>query len=233
MLISYKWSVYSCTAIAFIAKQSCVCARVARRPWAPRTVLGFAIKTHYVLDSWKTSCCPWIHGRNLVGDTGDGSPPLFQTGGHNMPCPPTFFLFRFCNWIGFKNKSDVLCEELFMLDGRPHIAKLMLKQSLVWYLWFRLIINFSFDKIIFSSFQDSRDRERYLTVSVRDFTLCGILLERLFSCNSESITAAHVRDHRTAMICSVQKCNCSDLFRAEMFCCNVGCHVFRNRQHII
>jgi len=23
-----------------------------------------------------------------------------------------------------------------MLDGRPHIAKLMLKQSLVWYVWF-------------------------------------------------------------------------------------------------
>jgi len=43
-----------------------------------------------------------------------------------------------------------------------------------------------------------------------------------FSCNSESITAAHVRDHSTAMICSVQKCN--------RLCCNVGCHVFRNRQ---
>ena len=39
-------------------------------------------------------------------------------------------------WRGFKNKSDVchvLCEELFMLDGRLHIAKFMLKQSLVWY----------------------------------------------------------------------------------------------------
>jgi len=31
------------------------------------------------------------------------------------------------------------------------------------------------------------------------------LLERLFSCNSESITAAHVRDHSPAMIFSVQK----------------------------
>jgi len=29
-----------------------------------------------------------------------------------------------------------LYEELFMLDGRLHIAKLMLKQSLVWYHWF-------------------------------------------------------------------------------------------------
>jgi len=33
-----------------------------------------------------------------------------------------------------------------------------------------------------------------------------------------------VRDHSTAMICSVQKCN--------WLCCNVGCHVFRNRQRI-
>jgi len=86
-------------------------------------------------------------------------------------------------------------------------------------------MNFSFDKIIFGSFHVSRDRERCLTAKVRDFTLCGILLERLFSRNSESITAAHVRDHSTAMICSVQKCN--------WLCCNVGCHVFRNRQHII
>jgi len=50
-------------------------------------------------------------------------------------------------------------------------------------------------------------------------------LETLFSCNSESITAAHVRDHSTAMICSVQNCN--------WLCCNVGCHIFRNRQRII
>jgi len=65
------------------------------------------------------------HGRNLVGDTGDVSPPLF--------------LFRFCIWKGFKNKSvfcHVLCEELSMLDGRPYIVKLMLKQSLVWCHWF-------------------------------------------------------------------------------------------------
>jgi len=62
-------------------------------------------------------------------------------------------------------------------------------------------MHFSFDKIIFSNFQVSRDGERWLTASVRHFTLCGILLERLFSCNSESITAAHVKDHSTAMIC--------------------------------
>jgi len=49
--------------------------------------------------------------------------------------PPLFF-FRFCIWRGFKNKNDVpyvLCKELFMLDGRSHTVKLMLKQSLVWY----------------------------------------------------------------------------------------------------
>jgi len=48
-----------------------------------------------------------------------------------------------------------------------------------------------------------------------------MLLERLFSCNSGSITAAHVRDDSTAMICFVQKCN--------WLCFNAGCHVFTNR----
>jgi len=74
-------------------------------------------------------------------------------------------------------------------------------------------MNFSFDKIILSIFQVCRDRERCLTAFIRHFTLCGMLLERLFSCKSESITAAHVRDHSTAMICSLQKCN--------WLCCNV------------
>jgi len=31
------------------------------------------------------------HGRNLMGDTGDVSPHFSRRGGHNMPCPPTFF----------------------------------------------------------------------------------------------------------------------------------------------
>ena len=66
----------------------------------------------------------------------------------------------------------------------------MLKQSLVWYHWFCQFINFSFDKIIFSIFQVSSDHERWLTAFVRHFTLRGILLEKLFSCNSESITVA-------------------------------------------
>jgi len=48
------------------------------------------------------------------------------------------------------------------------------------------------------------------------------LLERLFFCNSESITAAHVRDHSTAIVCFVQKFN--------GLCFNVSCHLFRNRQ---
>ena len=36
---------------------------------------------------------------------------------------PHIFLFRFCIWRGFKHKSDVChvsCEEVLMLDGRPH-----------------------------------------------------------------------------------------------------------------
>ena len=33
-----------------------------------------------------------------------------------------------------------------------------------------------------------------------------------------------MRDHSTAIICSMQKYN--------WLCCNVGCHVFRNKQYI-
>jgi len=69
------------------------------------------------------------------GTRGTCPPHFFRRGGLNMSCPPTFFLLRFCIWRGFKNKTDVchvLCEELFKLDGRPYIDKLMLKQSLVW-----------------------------------------------------------------------------------------------------
>jgi len=58
-----------------------------------------------------------------------------------------------------------------------------------------------------------------------DILAYGILSERLFSCNSMSVAAAQLRDHSTAIICSVHKCNC--------LCCNVGCHVVRNRQRII
>ena len=47
-----------------------------------------------------------------------------------------------------------------------------------------------------------------------------------YSCiGGGDITAAHVKDHSTAMICSVQKCN--------WLCCNIGYHVFGNRQHIV
>jgi len=71
-----------------------------------------------------------VHGRNLVGDK---SPHFFRRG--DIICHvPYFFIFRFCISRRFKNKSDVchvLNEELFMLDCRPHIVKLMLKQSLV------------------------------------------------------------------------------------------------------
>ena len=37
------------------------------------------------------------------GEHGGRVIPLFQTGGHNMPCPPHFFVFRFCIRRSFKN----------------------------------------------------------------------------------------------------------------------------------
>jgi len=73
------------------------------------------------------------HGRNLVEDTGDVSPHFFERGDIICYVPPVFSLFI---WRGFNNKSDVchvLCEEIFVLDCRPPIVKMMLKQSLVWY----------------------------------------------------------------------------------------------------
>jgi len=151
-----------------------------------------------------------------------------QFGGVRRRRVPPLFHFRFCIWTGFKNKSDVchvLCEELFILDGRLHIARFMLKQSLEWYHWFCSFIKFRFDKIACSLFQVFRGSKKWLTATVRHFTLCGMLLERLVSCKSESFTAAHVREHSTAMFCSVQKC--------YWLYCNVVYHVFSNRQCII
>jgi len=45
------------------------------------------------------------HGRNLVGDRGDVSPTLFQTGVHDMPCPPTFLSLGF---VGEVSKIKVM-----------------------------------------------------------------------------------------------------------------------------
>jgi len=42
-------------------------------------------------------------------------------------------------------------------------------------------ISFGFNKIALSILQVSRDREMLLTASVRHFTLCGTLQERLLS----------------------------------------------------
>jgi len=54
--------------------------------------------------------------------------------------------------------------------------------------------------MIFSFFQVSEDRERCFTASVRHFTLCSAL-------NSDSFTAAYVKDHSIAW----------DLVRVEMY----------------
>jgi len=77
------------------------------------------------------------YGRNLVGDTGDVSPHFFIRGDRICHVPPTFFSLGFV--FGEVSKRKVMfvmfcvIDELFMLDGRPHIAMLMLKQSLMWY----------------------------------------------------------------------------------------------------
>jgi len=58
-----------------------------------------------------------------------------------------------------------LCEERFVLDGtHSHVDV-----ETVWLVSLRFcyFTNFSFDKIIFSIFQVERDREKWLTASVR------------------------------------------------------------------
>jgi len=74
-------------------------------------------------------CVDCVHGRNLVGYTGDVSPHFFRWGDIICHVPPLFSL-RVCIWRGFKTKGDVchvLCEEFFILDV-THIAMLMLKE---------------------------------------------------------------------------------------------------------
>ena len=90
-------------------------------------VMRIAKETTYFVDKQVTVLMGAIWGHR------GGLPPLFQAGGTYYPMSPHFFLFRFCIRRIFKNKNvfHVLCEEIFMLDGRPHIAKLILKQSLV------------------------------------------------------------------------------------------------------
>ena len=109
-------------------------------------------------------------------NTGDVSPHCFRRRGYYVLSPPNIFLFRFCIWRGFKNKSDichVLCEELFMFDV-VHIAKLMLIQGLAWSLILIFFINFCLDKIIFSLLHVSKDRERLLKLLLSDILPCAI-----------------------------------------------------------
>jgi len=90
---------------------------------------------------------------------------------------PHFFSFRFCIWRGFKNKGDichVLCEELFMLDGRLHIghSHVHVETEFGVVSLILLVYHFVFNKIIFSIFQVSSDRERCITSFFSDIFLC-------------------------------------------------------------
>jgi len=60
-----------------------------------------------------------VHGRNLVGVTGDVCPPTFSAGEDIICHVPSPFSLRVCSWRVFKTKYDVcyvLCEKFFMLD---------------------------------------------------------------------------------------------------------------------
>ena len=70
---------------------------------------------------------PRSHGRNLVGDTEHASLHFFRWGDIICHVPPFFSLgFVFGEVLKISDVCHILCEELFMLHGRPHIAKFML-----------------------------------------------------------------------------------------------------------
>jgi len=120
--------------------------------------------------------------------------PLFEVGRIQYAMSTPHFLFRFCIWRGSKNKSDVchvLREVLFLLDITQNQVdvergfQVSLDTCVVSLSLISLdsvkCINFNFNRMISSIFQVSVDRERWFTASVRHFTLCSILSERLFS----------------------------------------------------
>jgi len=58
--------------------------------------------------------------------------------------------------------------------------------------------------MIFSILPVSRDRKRMLTASLRHLSSV-VYLKKLTVSKQQSLIAAHVRDHSTAVICFVQK----------------------------
>jgi len=85
-----------------------------------------------------------------------------------MPCPSHIFLYRFCIWRAFKNKSDVchvLCEELFMLED-THNSRVDVEADVGVVSMVLMFFHFCCDKMTFSILQVFKDRERYLTTSV-------------------------------------------------------------------
>jgi len=82
---------------------------------------------------------PWAQ---FGGGLGGRVPPRFQVEGYNMPHPPTFFSSDFVFEVPKIKVTFVTfclkCFSCYML----RIAKLMLKQSLVWHHWILLVYQF-------------------------------------------------------------------------------------------
>jgi len=80
--------------------------------------------------------------------------------------------------------------------------------------------------MIFSILQVSRDRKRLLAASVRHLSSV-VYCKKGYCLESVKFNDKHVGDHSTAVILFREKTLANWLY------CNVGCHVFRNRQHKI
>jgi len=78
----------------------CTCYRIhastIRRPWLTfvNTLANSILGRFYTARTQRIASWVWPWAQ-FGGVRGDVYPPLFQTGGHNMPCPPTFFSFAF------------------------------------------------------------------------------------------------------------------------------------------
>jgi len=89
--------------------------KVARRPWAPRTFLEFAIKSGYVLDPSKTFCCPWEFSGIL-----DISWTVVKSGpAQAIPAPEARSIFSAPSY--FMTSCDPLWRTFLQNCHRPHL----------------------------------------------------------------------------------------------------------------
>jgi len=131
-------------------------------------------------------------------------PPTFLDGGDIICHVTPLFSLRVCIWRGFKTKCDVchvLREEFFILDVTHSYVDDEREFGVVSLILVHLYIFTS--KLSFSILQVSRDHKRLLTASARH--LFSVVYCNKGHCLETVKYGCTRRDHRTAVICFVQK----------------------------